>query len=175
MSDKSISKLEAAARQIDTAITLWFSNGDIISIHTLACSAYQIIHDINKKKGYRDLLYDTVVIKDEYRRKLINSLKDHYNFFKHAEKDPDRLIDFDGSLTEKFIFFSLFGLQLLGIRHNNIRDAFTIWYAVNNSDILTEKGKKLFIDNVPPESIEHARNINRSQFFDSFMLFRSHM
>ncbi len=175
MSDKSISKLEAASRQLDTAISLWFSNSDIIPIHTLACSAYQIIHDINKKKGYRDLLYDSVVVKDDYRRDMVNLLKDHYNFFKHAEKDPDRLIEFDGSLTEIFILFSILGLNLLGIRNNDIRDAFIIWFAINNPDRLTEKGMKQFTETVPSESIEKARNLNRNQFFDSFMLLRSHV
>ena len=173
MSDKLISKIEAATRQLDTAISLWFTNSDIISIHTLACSAYQIIHDINKKKGHRDLLYDSHVVKDEYRREMVNLLKKDYNFFKHAEKDPDGSIEFDESSTEVFILFSIFGLELLEIRHSDIREAFIIWDAINNPERLTEKGKKQFIDNIPPESIEQALNLKRSEFFDRFKLFRS--
>lgn len=173
MSENQISKLEAATRQLDTAISLWFSNGDIVSIHTLACSAYQIIHDINKKKGYRDLLYDSVVFKDEYRRKMINILKGDYNYFKHAESDPDRIIEFDGSNTEVFILFSLFGLEMLGINHNDIRGAFIIWQSINNPDRLTEKGKKQYIDNIPSENIAQIRNVSRSEFFDSYILLRS--
>jgi hypothetical protein len=172
MTGKLISKLEAATRQLDTAISLWFSGGDIISIHTLACSAYQIIHDINRKKGYRDLLYDSVVVKDEYRREMINLLKGDYNFFKHAEKDPDQLIEFDGSKTETFILFSLFGLEMLGVKHNDIRGAFIIWYAINNPDSLTEKGTKKYINNIPAETIAQIRRVSRNEFFDSYILLR---
>jgi hypothetical protein len=55
MNIERITKLDAAIRQLDTAITLWFTEADTISIHTLACSAHQIIHDINQQKGHRDL------------------------------------------------------------------------------------------------------------------------
>ena len=44
----SISKLDAACRQLDCAIELWFADGDPVSIHTLACASHQIIHDIKK-------------------------------------------------------------------------------------------------------------------------------
>jgi len=98
--------------QIDTAITLWFNEGDPVSIHTLACSAYQIVHDINQKTGWRDLLYDSVVIKDEYRKKWVDTIKRPYNFLKHADKDASDSIEFDSSTNEVFIMFTCLGLEL---------------------------------------------------------------
>ena len=88
-----IGKLEAAHRQLSTAIELWFNNGDIVSIHTLACAAHQIIHDLNSKQGGRDLIYDSIIIKDEYRNEACRLLREHMNFFKHADDDPDSEID----------------------------------------------------------------------------------
>ena len=44
-----VSKLDAARRQLDCAIELWFAGKDEVSIHTLAAAAHQIISDINKK------------------------------------------------------------------------------------------------------------------------------
>jgi len=173
MTDKLITNLEAATRQLDTAISLWFTNSDTISIHTLACSAYQTIHDMNKKKGHKDPLYDSHVVNDEYRREMVNLLEKNYDLFKHAEKDLDGLIEFDETSAEVFILFSILGLELLGIKHSDIRDAFIIWDAITNPERLTEKGKKKFIDNIPPERIEKALNLKRSEFFDHFKLFRS--
>ena len=46
-----VAKLDAAKRQLETAIRLYFSNGDPISIHTLAGAAYNIVWDVNKKRG----------------------------------------------------------------------------------------------------------------------------
>jgi len=120
---EKIRKIDAAQRQLDSAITLWFQDCDTVATHTLACSAYQIIHDINQDKKGRDLLLDTVVIKDEFRHDFISRVKSSYNFFKHANKDPnpDGVIEFDSSLTELFIFFSIFGLELNGIKSNITR------------------------------------------------------
>jgi hypothetical protein len=35
-----ITSLEAAQRQLDVALTLWFGDGDEVAIHTLAGSAH---------------------------------------------------------------------------------------------------------------------------------------
>jgi hypothetical protein len=63
-----IGKLDAARRQLETAIILWFTDGDPVAIHTLAFAAYEIIHVVSKKRdpNRRDLLFDPLVIKDEY-------------------------------------------------------------------------------------------------------------
>ena len=47
----AITKLDAARRQLWVAISLWFQDGDEVAIHTLACAAHQIIHDINQHRG----------------------------------------------------------------------------------------------------------------------------
>ena len=172
MPTEIITKFDAATRQLDTAISLWFSDGDAVSIHTLACSAHQIIHDINQQKGWRDLLYDSLVVKEEYHHELKRLLKGHYNVFKHSEKDPDVTMEFNPSLTETFILFSLFGLELFGIKHNEIRGAFIIWHAIHNPDRLTEKGKKQYVENIPSESISKIRNMSRSEFFNNYTLLR---
>jgi hypothetical protein len=47
-----LTKLDVARRQLQTAITLWFTDGDPVSIHTLAFAAYEIIHVISKKQTH---------------------------------------------------------------------------------------------------------------------------
>ena len=71
----TIKKIDAAIRQLDTAISLWFNEGDEIAIHVLACSAHQIIHDINLHKKGPNLLFDNDHINDEYRNNFINHFK----------------------------------------------------------------------------------------------------
>jgi len=46
-----ISKLDAARRQLATAITLWFEDRDPVSIHTLVFAAYEIIHAVSKQRN----------------------------------------------------------------------------------------------------------------------------
>ena len=63
-----VTKLDAALRQLNTAITLWFRDGDEVAIHTLAAASHQIVYDIVRKKNGPDLLYDSIIFKDEYRK-----------------------------------------------------------------------------------------------------------
>jgi hypothetical protein len=68
----TVTKLEAARRQLRTAIELWFHSGEPVSIHTLAAAAYQVVHDLNRRKKGPPLLLDNDMIKVEYRREYIN-------------------------------------------------------------------------------------------------------
>ncbi|MGA2331257.1 MAG: hypothetical protein ABSG75_05805 [Syntrophales bacterium] len=172
MASQTIDKLEAACRQLNTAIFLWFHDGDAVSIHTLACSAHQIVHDINHRRGGRDLLYDSLMFKDEYRRQAIHYLKQHYNFFKHAEKDPEGGIEFDPLVTEIFIMFTSLGLELLGHSPDEVRGAFNIYYSLCNPHLLTDKGKAEFVDAVPEESRKYALSMQKKQFFEAYTLLR---
>ena len=44
-----ITTLEAAKRQLRTAVELYFADDDPVSIHTLVGASYQILQDLNKK------------------------------------------------------------------------------------------------------------------------------
>ena len=115
-----IKKIDAAQRQIDFAIILWFKGADTIATHTLACSAHQIIHEINQSKKDTYLLFNSIYIKNERRCYFMSILKHSYNFFKHANRDPDPegMIEFDPSFTEDFILFTILGIESLGYNLN---------------------------------------------------------
>jgi hypothetical protein len=167
-----IEKLDAACRQLNTAISLWFSNGDPVSIHTLACSAHQIVHDVNQKQGGRDLIYDSLVIKDEYRRMANQVFKQAYNFFKHADNDAYGTIEFKPHLTEFFMMFTSMGLEILGSKPDAIRSAFNIYYGLRNPHLLTEKGKAEWIDKISEENRKQALNMPKAEFFESYLILR---
>jgi len=101
----SLNKMEAAKRQLKEAIVMFLEKRDIVAVHTLAAASYQVLYDIAKKQGIRDILYDSDIIKDEYRgiakTDYINKAK---NFFKHADKDLDEETEFNSSMNEWFLF-----------------------------------------------------------------------
>jgi hypothetical protein len=167
-----IDKLEAASRQLNTAISLWFNDGDTVSIHVLACSAYQIVHDINRSQGGEELIYDSLVLKDEYRRDSINFLKQHYNFFKHAGNDPAGAIEFNPIITELFILYTSIGLTSLGHKADEVLCAFNIYYAFHHPNHLTEVGKAMFIDPVPEEIRNWVLSTTKKDFFEVYTLGR---
>ena len=48
-----VTKIDAAVRQLNCAVELFFENGDPVPIHTLVCAAHLIVHDINRAQGGR--------------------------------------------------------------------------------------------------------------------------
>lgn len=134
-----ITKLDAARRQLRTAISLWFANGDPISIHTLAFAAYEVIHKVSEKKGRTEkLLWDSPKIKDEYRNEFISHSKKHANFFKHADRDIDSSIEFNPATTDIVILFSMHGLRIMSIEETIDEKAFIYWHMLHNPQFFIE-------------------------------------
>ncbi|MDQ2067102.1 hypothetical protein Q9295_12005 [Xinfangfangia sp. CPCC 101601] len=82
----AVSKVDAARRQIDTAIDLYFSGGDFLAIYTIAFAAHQVLNDIyshHRDDGF--LLLVSEKLPSDFRRLLANPA----NFLKHADRDHD--------------------------------------------------------------------------------------
>lgn len=148
---------------------MWFMDGDEVSIHTLAAAAYQIIHDLKEHTGIvQGLLYDAANVKDEHRNKWINFIKKPMNFFKHADKDPEGMIEFRpiGSLV--YMAFGATGLRLLGERTSYTVNAFTLWLVINRPTWLTVEFLKLFEDSLGVEDIPDFKLVPKSDFFELY-------
>jgi hypothetical protein len=83
-----VSKLDAARRQLDGAIQLWFSNGDAVATHLLVCASQQVIEDIGKKHG--ETAYSLVeimrkVVAPVHLEDALREVRRPSNFFKHAD------------------------------------------------------------------------------------------
>jgi hypothetical protein len=164
----TISKLDAAHRQLRTAIDLWFSGGDPVSIHTLAYAAYEIIHAASKRlnPGRRALLFDTLAVKEEFRADFNKMIKRHANFFKHANMDGEDQIEFYTEMTELFLMFGVLGIADCNIPHSDEDAAYLSWVHVHHPHFLTEQGQKKLLDNVPVEVIAGMRLLQKQEFLE---------
>jgi len=141
---RRITKLEAARRELATAIRLYFEDGDIVSIHTLAAASHQVIHDVNTQRGKVTMLFDSEVIKDEFRAKAVGLLRQDSNFLKHADRDPDGILDLAPEKSESLVVFSLLGLGSLDIPLSDLESAFLAWFSLRHPEFLTAEGRKHF-------------------------------
>ena len=162
-----LEKLEAASRLISTAIELWFGEAEPVSIHLLACSSYQIVHDINHSRGGRDLIYDSLVIRDEYRKEWIDRIKRTYNFLKHADKDPTASVEFDPANNEFFMMYTCLGLQLLEVKQNIAQAAFMFFQMLSRPDILTDSGRA-DMEIYPEATRNEVLKMGKSAFFQQY-------
>jgi hypothetical protein len=165
-----VSKLNAAQRQLRTAIALWFENGDPVSVHTLAFAAYEIFHSVSEHRDpyRRDLIFDTFHIKDEYRKEWLALVKKEANFFKHGDRDPEAVIDLDPEFSEQFILWSILARQLCGEGPSEEESTFMWWFMFHRTHMLTEQGRKGFTDRLSVEHIEQIRLLPRNKFREAF-------
>ena len=168
-----VSKLDAARRQLDGAVELWFADGDEVCVHTLAAAAHQIINDINQKKGGGELLFDSAKIKDEYRPEWLALLKKSVNFFKHANRDAEEVTEFAPLTSIMFMMFSMIGLQQIGESLNDTENAFLDWLAFHHPTWMTERYRKVIEERIPIDHLHEIRALSKSEFLEGIMRARA--
>ena len=101
----TITKLDAASRQLGEAIRMFFEGRDALAIHTLAAAAQGILRDVAKATGaeHQSILHDHPQIPAERRREWIAAVNAPRNFLKHADKDPEGTIEFDEEENERVL------------------------------------------------------------------------
>ena len=161
---RTIKKLDAARSQLQTAIRLWFADDDPISIHTLACAACQILHDIHVHRGGMSLLFNSIFVKGHRHAEWNHVVRAHMNFFKHADRDPGATIDFDPPLTEPFLSLSLFILENLGAQLTLEESAFQFWCIIHNPDWLDDRGQDRFLNRFNADELTEFRHTHRQRF-----------
>lgn len=85
----TIDKAEAARRQLETAIDLYFDDADSLSVHTLAFASLKVLFDLyphRNQDGFAAQL-DEIVKKEGWK-----AMSGVANFLKHADRDPDALL-----------------------------------------------------------------------------------
>lgn len=162
-----VKKIEAANRQLQTAITLWFADADQISVHTLACAAHQIIHDINTKRDGSKLLLDSDVINEEFCKEYLNEMRKAMRFFKHADNDPDPhgTMEFTPAITDLFILFSIIGLERLDVSQSEMTTAFLLFYAIKNPHLVVRE----FSDRFKIENMTNLPVVSKREFMEQFI------
>ncbi len=162
-----LTKLEAARRQLNTAIELWFTGGDPVSIHVLAYGAHEIIHRVFRKRGLSDLMFDSAMIKEEHRGGFGKMLKEDANFFKHANReDEHEQRTFNPLANDLFLLMSVVGLERMKLAPSDKEAAFKFWHFLHKPSWFPEE---LVENNIPFDRLEQMRNLNRADLYKGFL------
>jgi hypothetical protein len=86
-----ITKLDAAHRQLVTAIRLFFDDDDLAAIHTLACAAREIYEKHCEAQGVERMFeYIESANPQRTQKELWGILNGTWNFLKHPEISATR-------------------------------------------------------------------------------------
>ena len=167
-----ISKLDAARRQLELAIELYFLRRDPVSIHTLVGAVYTILKDLNKHRGGKPMLLESVVT--EYvipgkENEVLNKLYEAENFFKHADRDPETTVDFNPDANDLVLWESCMKYNEMTGEQSRIMQCMNLWFQIQNPDLFRYedwKKKKL----VSGQNI--VNSLGREGFLRQFMLLK---
>jgi hypothetical protein len=128
-----ITKLDAASRQINAAITLLFGGADPIVVHTLAIAASNVFADVlDKKSGtksWREKMRVDHGLSNAQFKELIHK---SWNFFKHGDRDPEGILEFDKKESEYLIFLAT--LECGELQNTSIQmQVFQLWFLASGA------------------------------------------
>lgn len=167
-----VNKLDAARRQLDCALRLWFADDDQVSVHTLVGSAYQVIHDLNASQKGKPLIFDNPVLRKDLRKEAVASLKRFMSFFKHADlRRPNAAteIDFDPSFSELFFFASVLGVEYLGEKLTDIESAFLLWCVLHRPTWGLDGWKEIFENSLSIENLTAMRELEKHELLKCYL------
>jgi hypothetical protein len=167
----TVTKIDAALRQLRTAIELWAADGDPVSIHTLAYSAHQIVHDLNRKAKGPHMLLDMPNIRKERQGEFVAMVKRDANFFKHADarkhKEPPSL-EFTVALNDMFIMITIVGLGFLNQQLSKHEQGFLLWYRLHYPEMIEEESGRDLQSTLSIEERNAYLQLPKSEFLQAF-------
>ena len=141
---EKVTKLAGAERLLKTAISLYFEDGDMLAVHSLAAGAHAVLRTLLVKRGLRGSnIKDSDVIRSEYFEEYIGLMNSTQNFLKHADRDPDGIHDFYPESTGFWIFDCVdMYHRLTGRTKYKVFHIFKIWFLAKHPHYLKEGAYK---------------------------------
>lgn len=173
MATIKVSKLDAARRQLDGAIQLWFHEGDVVAIHALACAAHQVIQDIAEQKGARAYHLDDLikqVVEPQHQDEARQNLRKPMMFIKHADRDPHAVLELDSAISDFFIMLAICCLRDIGESVSDIQRAFVIYNDIHATGWFKEDSLDSLLQRVGVNGIQDMRNIKKRDFLKGALL-----
>jgi hypothetical protein len=164
-----LSKLEAARRQLETAIKLYFKNGDEASIHTLAAAAYSVIRDINKRRGGTPMFKDLDFVKGKaFVRAALKYINRPDNFLKHGAKDTDEELELEPKWAEVLIWEASQKYCEMTGEQNKLMLTFVFWFVVHHAGARERVQKELLSQGFREQYVKRVLSLpltDRQRFF----------
>jgi hypothetical protein len=161
----TVTKLDAARRQLGVAIRLWFADDDPVAIHTLAAAAHEIVHTLFRLRGFHGLMFDSKLVKNEYRSDWAKLIKRPASFFKHAQRDPDSEFEFDPRANWALLLAAAHGVSRMGYEPRMEELALAYWFRIHQPDWFPETPSG---NGAPVDPFEKVRTVKKGEFLEGF-------
>jgi hypothetical protein len=153
-----VTKFEAATRHLNAAIRFLFEGEDSLVVHSLAASAANVFSDLvenrDSQKSWRQLMREDHGFSSAELRHVLHR---SWNFFKHADRDPNETLDFNADETEHLIFYATVECGEYGVTSTEMQ-LFQLWFIASGRLHLAEaEDLHLAVDQLFPGLEEMSR------------------
>ncbi len=165
----TVGKLAAVERQLDTAIWIWFNEGDIVSVVTLTGAALGILDGLfqDKKKGRPIPFTKEMVPEGMTATETMNLIKADENFAKHARHDPEEMRHYYYHRAAAYLFCAIASYYNFTGNHGEVgtlRGLFCLRYGSMCEDLYNPPRSTLQTPEQRAE-VERLVGLSRSEFF----------
>src|SRR5205807_2587334 len=124
---------------------------DLVAVHTLAAAVQELLRDLGRSRGIKSIFKDSDLIRPERKKEVTNLFNEAQNFFKHADRDPDKQLKFYSEATQFYLLdAALLYVQLTGKQFPEVTGLIA-WSVVRFPDILVEGAFKEQITGLVPQ------------------------
>ena len=144
MSEREVSKTEAARRLIDTAISMLFRNDDPLAVHIVAMAGFRVLKDLAKSRGLEHTLDS--MIRAGMEKEFWGGFSDAANFLKHAERDPNAVLSpFSEDTNDMLLVLACTYYESLGKRWTLEMGVLVFWYMSLHPDSLSNSANPAMV------------------------------
>jgi hypothetical protein len=135
-------KIDAARRQLDAAIRLFFALEDPFAVHTIISAAHRILRDLAEQSG-RSRFHQTVkgLIRPGMEGEFWSAINKNVNFLKHANSDPEATLEFEEEVNDALIAHSCLYYETLGHQLTPDMRGFIWWYMMMKPNLLVKSSE----------------------------------
>jgi len=129
-----LTKLDAAERHLSTAIRLFFHGGDAVSAHTLGFAAHEVLRRLMEHRGLGEsMVKNSKLVPPAQMPRFCAILNSPANFFKHAERDPAAVLDFNPEDTVIWLLDAAWMHWRLANEFSSASEVLFIWFLAEDA------------------------------------------
>ena len=155
-----VTKESVAVSQLETAVMLWFADGDPVSIHTLAAAANDCFHALCEERRKPSTMIRGWM-QDGTRRKVKWKLVRHQNFFKHGWRDIKREVTYPIGYGEYLMLDSILCYEILFDEVTPLMRAFAARFLLARPWLFSEEATAFLLEGY---RINEVAKLKRAEF-----------
>lgn len=164
-----LTKLDAARRQIESAIWLWFLDSDIVSVYTLTSAAHRILRELAEHRGVTPLAFTAEYFPRPGDKDRSHSLRDAEVFFQQAKNAE--MYGFDEVWIELYLFDAVMAYANL-FEHDSrsaLMSTFVVRFGVQRPDLFAPDAFPLLEKTIGKTfNIERLEQLSKLEFLKEF-------